>query len=294
MPIEMFEASRSRPLMIGLKDRSFSLAYLLRGSSDELAIWNFLHSNTPATYLGMWKSNVSVDPQGGDFWNGKVDYSIPEGKENTQQEYAPTDLLGLEFSWDTTGGTQHITQSRKTWSKTARKDMPAGWEPPDFKGAIGVSKDGVAGTDVLVPKNEFTITFRRERVTMEYYRGLERNTGKMNIRAWSTYAPGEVRFDGSTGRYVGNNRDDFSFMITYKFSGAENLVNIVIVPPDLNQQGQPIENTGLIVPGKRGWDHIWCTYDLEDTDASRVVPRATAAYVEEVLDSFDFFAVLGF
>jgi hypothetical protein len=46
-------------------------------------------------------------------------------------------LPALEHSFDTGGGTTHITQSVQTIASYA----PPGEDPPDFQGAIGVSTD---------------------------------------------------------------------------------------------------------------------------------------------------------
>ena len=313
MALEIFEAARSRPLMVGVGQGSIDCAFLIRGSEDEALVWSFLHANTPAVYLGLWKQSVSVDPQGGGFWNGTVKYGLPTGKDfstgegggsggNTPAEYADSDILGPEFSWDTTGGTQHITQSRRTLSRTARPGSPA---VPDFKGAIGVSEDGVAGCDVLVPKGEFSITLRVERVSHRYWKRLEDITGCMNLKRWNTHRPGEVRFDGSAGKYAGNNRDDFSFMVTYKFSRAKNQEEITLIPAELDAEKKPKAGTDFTIkggpspdgksflPAKRGWDHIWCGYRKE-ADADQVVQRPVFAVVEEVLEAVDFREELGF
>jgi hypothetical protein len=51
---------------------------------------------------------------------------------------------GLTKTWNTGGGTQHITQSLGTVGAWAAP----GLVPPNFRGGIGVTKDGIEGVDI--------------------------------------------------------------------------------------------------------------------------------------------------
>jgi len=58
------------------------------------------------------------------------------------------------YTFDTGGGTQHITQSFKT-----KGSYPApGFAAPDFRGAIGVTHEDVEGVDITVPVYNFSET----------------------------------------------------------------------------------------------------------------------------------------
>ena len=69
-----------------------------------------------------------------------ADMQPPPGSDPPQPE-AP---LGPSFSFETSGGTQHITQSLGTVGAWAAP----GLIPPNFHGAIGVGKDSIDGVDI--------------------------------------------------------------------------------------------------------------------------------------------------
>ncbi len=79
--------------------------------------------------------------QGSGLWEGTARYGKREPKEPGQSS----------FSFDTGGGTTHITQSLQTVAK-----YPA--DAADFKGAIGGHNDSVEGTDVTIPVYNFKET----------------------------------------------------------------------------------------------------------------------------------------
>lgn len=293
MSITVLERALSRPLNVDPKALSASREYWAKSTDleeDAGAINDAVAIVASDTYLGMVKKRIKSQPQGGGFWYVTVDYGALEGAELDGQggpenptlpvETTLNDQLGGEFSFSTAGGTQHITQSRGTLAQYIRDGGPPA---PDTKKAIGVSKDRIEGCDIYVPHLEFTITRRLDYITKRYVRQLKACTGRVNLVEWNTYQPFEVLFLGCEGKYDGDNNNDASWLITYKFAAGDNETNIVLADD-------------LMVAEKRAWDYLWVGY-AEAADpggGGTTVQRPYFANVEEVYKSADFRELLGF
>ena len=245
--VERFD---SRPLNVS-RDPPATLIFSLWRSDDELRIKARLEDTAPALFDGLDADNYTLDPQGGGVWLANVNYKI----RNQSSE-----------SFDTTGGTVHVTQSFGT--------NRFGTLAPDFQGAIGVSDDRVDGVDITIPAYKFSETHFIPRifVSTSYKNKLFQLTGKVNNATFKNFAAGEVLFLGSTGQRRG--REDFE--ITYNFAASPNIGSIVFTP-------------SITVLNKQGWDYMWLYYaDEVDNDAHRIVRRPKAAYVERVYERADF------
>jgi hypothetical protein len=100
----------------------------MEGTADDIAAKAQALANTPTVYDNLLRQSLDLEPQFVDTvsntgrWLVTVKYGVTAPREAGQNS----------FSFDTTGGTQHITQSIATRAK-----YPAG-TAPDFQGAIGV------------------------------------------------------------------------------------------------------------------------------------------------------------
>lgn len=306
MAITVLERALSRPLVVDPKAMSASRDYWALSTNleeDAGDINDAVALTAPDTYLGLVKKSIKSDPQGGGLWYVSVAYGQLEGGELDGQggpdnpvpptEIQLSDRLDNEFSFSTAGGTQHIVSSLETKSyKRNGLAMPA----PKFGGAIGVSKDGVTGCDIVVPKFEFTITKRVAFMTMAYVQDLIFCTGRTNLFAWNTFAEREVLFLGADGKYDGDGRSDESWLVTYKFAAGKNEEGIVIVPPFADDgAGGQVAQPSLTVAAKAAWDYLWVGF-LETTDATAGVnvQKPAFAYVEKVYQATNFRGVLGF
>lgn len=178
-------------------------------------------------------------------------------------------------SFDTSGGTFHITVSKATRAKYASSGTA-----PDHKGAIGVRNGEVEGTDIVIPALKITVSAKHPAATInaEQMKNIARNTGKTNSGAFLGFAAGEVLFLGATG----TEGTDCETEVAYQFACSENLSNQII--------------NGITVASKRGWDVLWTAFaDDADTDANgEMVVRPKYIYVERVYDEFDMAAFFGF
>jgi hypothetical protein len=232
---------------------STDLRYIIRGTDDDTAARDALVANSPAFYNLLIRQSAHIARIGEDTWEGTVRYGTSSPPQTGQSS----------FSFDTGGGSQHITQGRGT---VARYSAP-GKTAPNFGGAIGVTQDNVEGVDIYVPVYNFSETHHIDpaNVTGAYKSTLVFLTACVNNDGFKGFAPGEVLFLGASGTQRG--QEDWE--ITFKFAASPNATGLVIG-----------EITGI---NKKGWEYLWVRYaDAEDTTAKVLVKKPIAVYVEQV------------
>jgi len=268
MPIEVREKFDSRRLTKG-QNPSAELAYIVLGTDDDIAARDALEDGAPDTYDALPRQSVQVEPLGPEMWDGLVRY----GRESAG---TPPATGESSYQFDTGGGTQHITQSLDTVSRYPASGMTA----PDFKGAIGVSADGVEGVDITVPVFHFSEThYKPDNEITPAYKGVLFNlTGKVNGDTFRGFEPGEVIFLGASGSKRAQVGEEEDWEISFRFAGSPNVTGLAIGPI-----------TGI---SKKGWEYLWVRYaDQEDAAAKAIVKRPIAAYIERVYESGSFAAL---
>lgn len=252
MSVTVTEKWDSRTQSAG-EQASVELRYLVLGTSDDAVAHSELVVQTPNLYAGLVRQNTHLERIADTAWEGTVRYGISEPKQTGDSS----------FSFDTGGGTQHITQSLGTVGVWAAPGSVA----PNFLGAIGATKEGIEGVDITVPVYNFSEThyIGTALVTDAYKAALFYLTGTVNNGLFRGFAPGEVLFLGAAGSKRG--KEDWE--IAYRFAASPNVQDLVI------------GNIAGIV--KRGWDYLWIRYaDVEDQDAKMLVKRPLSVYVEQV------------
>lgn len=247
MPITIDETYRSREGTEGDSPEA-ELRYVIQGTDDDAIIRSLLFATSPRFYLGLRRGDVRFSPVGGDVWECSVHYTMREEPQLT---------------FDTGGGSQHVTQS----VNTAGRYAAPGWQAANYQGAIGVTEDSVAGTDITVPIYNFTETHFIDDalVTQAYKLQLFRLTGRVNNALFKGFAKGELLFLGASGSKRGT--DDWE--ITYRFAASPNVNNLRVG-----------NITGI---AKEGWHYLWMRFvDDEDSTANALVKRPVSAYVEQV------------
>jgi len=242
------------------------LRFVIRGTTSDIEARVALEDATPIFYnlyddgsALLPRQSISVEPVGNDIWEGVVRSGVSGGLVTTDD---------FSFSFDTGGGSQHITQSLATIGS-----FSASGTPPAFGGAIGVTDNNVEGVDITVPVYTFseTYTFEDSLITPSYKMTLFNLTGKVNGYAWKGFAVGEALFLGASGTKRGFD----AWEITYRFAGSPNRTGITVGTI-----------TGI---SKKGWEYLWIRYaDKEDTTAKALVKQPLAAYVEQVYEYVDF------
>jgi len=233
------------------------LPYVVRGATDEADVRAVAAAGTPASYEGLPRKSIEITERiNQDTWKVTVRYETPELSD------APEPV----FSFDTGGGTQHITQSLATIARY-------GANAPDFKGAIGVTSDAVEGVDITLPVYSFSEThYLADSVVTNPYKGiLFMLTGRVNLGAFRGFQPGECLFLGASGSKRGNELWEISF----RFASSPNRIGITV--------------GGIAGISKKGWEYMWVRYaDQEDAGAKAIVKKPVAVYVEKVYEDGDF------
>jgi hypothetical protein len=184
-------------------------------------------------------------------------------------EYGPPNIdeddAAIEF--DTSGATAHITQAIASIARYAASGSTA----PDVKGAIGVTKDSVEGTEIQLPTYKWseTISKKHSEVTQAYRLELANLTGKTNSGSFRGCATGTVLSRGSRGSRRGNGNWEITH--SYEFSPA--LTGITIG-----------DITGI---AKGGWEYLWVRYE-DAVDGSSAVKRPISVHVDQVYRSASF------
>ena len=277
MPVTCTEQIDSRDYTEG---QSATLTYIIRGTADEGAAMASLKATAPPTFNGLVRQYpgptvepvyVDSDPINADrcIWTGSANYAPYQHEEPETGDST--------FSFDTGGGTQHITQSLTTIGSYSA-DGPA----PDFKGAVGVTHDNVEGVDITIPVYNFSETHYvpAANVTNAYKGALFNLTGKVNNGSFRGLAAGECLFLGASGsrRVPESDPSGGDWEITFRFAGSPNRTGISVGP--------------IAGIAKKGWEYLWVRYaDVEDTASNTLVKQPIAAYVEKGYEDGNFAAL---
>ena len=253
-----------------LSDDSAELTYVVRGTDSDVTARAKLLTASPVTHNGLKRDDVEVEELAPSMWMGVVRYASSDA--------TPPEVGESSFSFETRGGTQHITQSLSTVGSYVAPDFPGG-AAPDFKGAIGVTPDGVDGVDITVPVYTFSEThhLNPDDVTTSYKASLFALTGRVNSGSFKGLAVGECLFLGAAGSRRGTDPEDL-WEISFAFAGSPNVTGLSVGTI-----------TGI---AKKGWEYLWVRYqEAEDTAAKMLIRKPIAAYVEKVYRDGDFAAL---
>ena len=275
MPISVTEKLDSRATSGG-RSSSHDREYIIRGTADEQEAITAMLNVAPQWYGDsieapplLTRTSYSVeavfideDNEAACIWGGSCKYATPSMINIAQGEDS--------YSFDTGGGTQHITQSLATILSIAAEGSPA-----DTKGAIGDNGQGeIAGVDIVVPSYAFTEThiFDAGEVNQAYKLGVFNLTGRVNSLPFRGFGVREVLFQGASGQM----RDGEEWEITFRFTA---------------QRSQDFSINGM-EGRKAGWDYLWILYK-QDTDetAKRLAAVPQEVHVERVYEEGDFEAL---
>jgi hypothetical protein len=285
MSLVFVEKWNSRELSRTIDSATITLRFVGYRSRNQDYVYTALRIYAPKVFEGLRRAEVKCTPLGGGVWDCEVPYSFNARTEGDDPDKAAdqddTSPLGPELAFDITAKQAHVTQGYGTVASRHRGDAAAGpalsANAPDFKKAIGVTRDRVEGTDVFCPAMEFSLTAQVYPLLRPGVRNFRNTCAKVNDRAWQGYAAGEVIYLGCSGKCG----PDKVWSLTHKFATAENLAAgdaRLVVSPDIT------------LPSKAAWDYVWCSYGFEVNAILLQTPDN--AYVEQVYKTADF-RVLG-
>lgn len=240
------------------------------GTNDQSYVRAYTIAATPAVvasiYGTLYRQDVAVDPVGYEVWKVSVPYATAKHETGS-----------FRLTFDTTGGTVHISNSKETIAKYAATGITA----PDYKQLIGVNGEDVDGVDVVIPALKLTAHYRHPAaiVSLARIKYLANITGNVNSTPFMTFAAGEVLFLGCSG----SEGTDAETEVQYQFACSANASGLTI---------------GAIADVvKKGHEVAWIKYkDNTDTAGGTVYPvkQPEFVYVERVYDTIDLSLALGF
>lgn len=268
MAFTIEERDTSRAITTG-DNPAVELSFSMLGSGtdplidDDQEALIALEAVAPLEFLGLPRRSVRVEPVALGIWNGEASYApAPESEAPT-----PSDIGQTVISFDTGGGTQHITQNMLTRGVFVAQ----GVTPPALNGAIGVTADSVEGTDIIAPSLQFTIAAKLpdSTVTDAYKRTLALVTGTVNADVFRGHQPGEVLFLGVAGGQMGVEGSGAPWDLTFRFAVSFNRDDFIV--------------GGITITTKLGWDYLWAfQQSMEDAPSQAIVKRTTTVYTEKV------------
>jgi hypothetical protein len=261
---ELFPSRKRAVAIMGPND-SAELLFIIKEAADDDEALITLRNALPNAFNGLALLDYDIERLGVEEWAGRGQYGLPSRSGGQVGESF--------FNFDTSGGTVHITQAKENI-----QNYPIG-QAPDHKGAIGVTKEGVEGTDIGFGGFAFSEThyFDRSRVTTAYKKTLRDLSWKVNNASFRGFSAGEVVFKGARGSQRG--KEDYE--ITFQFEANENLTAYSFV------------QNPAITGDKKGWEYAWVEYkDDEDPVTKRKIQVPLAVHVERVYDTANF-ALLG-
>jgi len=244
------------------------LKFTIRGAASEAAAYAALDASglAPAVYETIPRRETTIETE--HFDSSNPDTNIFRA---TVSYYTKTNEANDEVaSFDTTGGSQHITQSYATTR------FPSG--SPDLQGAINFDGGKVGGVDIIIPALVFTEQHYKSLAVCndDYRKTLAEMTGTMNNATFRGNPSGSVLFKGASGQQVIVN-DIKQWLVSYTFAVSPNRSNFTI--------------GGITVAQKLGWDYLWVLY-ADTVDGNTLIKRPANVYVERIYE-FSSFSNLG-
>lgn len=260
------------------------LEFIGIGETDDAAARTGFYAALPSSFLGLQptENGVSVDCVGGPVWMCTAEYSSSSttadaldgqgGSETSPPPPpapSPTDPIGNEYSFDISGVTEKITQSKETVYTAGKGDVA-----PDTKRAIGVTADGqVEGCERISPKFELSISKTFGYITLGYIGTLMRMVGTTNASTFYGFSAGEVLLMGASGGPE-NNQSTSKAKVTFKFGIAPNLTGVTV-------------SDDIASVNKKGWEYLWVAYG-NSMSSGKMTQQPSAVYVERIYDSSNF------
>jgi hypothetical protein len=296
MALTWIEDGDSRQATIVRKGKkatsSYVRSYKVFGTTDDVVLHADISSKIQNT-LTYWQypglpemkllaEQYTVSYLGDDAWQVTIQYEKAGAEDGT-------DPLKRSRSFDTTGGTQHITQSMRT-SVTydsamfgsitilqAEKRFPQ--DAADMSGAIGVDGNGVNGVDVVSPQLQWQENYDVPNVyvTSAYIRGVASITGTTNSASFRGFEAGEVLFVGCSGNQEWDDQKGRGpWSLSYRFIASKNITG--------DQIGSI---TGI---EKKGHEYLWVRYE-DAVDSNVLLKKPKAVYVNKVYRESNFSAL---
>lgn len=275
----------------GRLQREVSLKWLVPYQASYQAAEAKAQEIAPLGWSGHRRQRLDVRSLGNQWYEITASYQtvLQNAEDDDNNNDNGSDPASNSISFDTTGGTEHISQSFQSnndnfgqqvaGSTTGIKGQIGHGRPgegagvPDLEGAINVEGDQVKGTDKVVPVFNFseTWTFPAEYVVTSYIATLYQLTGTVNAKDWRVFSGGEVLFLGARGEI---NRSSAAVAITFNFSARPNRATFKVGEVE-------------VFGGKLGWEQLSVMYETSSTTSS-IFRRPKFVFVNSIYGAQDF------
>lgn len=267
----------------GLIAREVEIKWLFQAQLGYDQAEDTARAEAPLYYSGHKRTRLDVANLGSGWYEATAGYGnaginlyegtgITHGTGANAVVFAPGVL-----SFDTTGGTEHITQA---WTDSANPSAyvdgyATEGTAPDMKGAINANADSVQGVDITVPSFQFTETWLCPAAyllsgTNPAIKTIYSMTGKVNSTKFRIFDIGEVLFLGCR---MDTSRSQTMVAVTFSFAARLNRLDF--------------EVGGIPHIYKYGWDYMWVEYEtVSSSDVAVRKPRYV--YVARVYEHADF------
>lgn len=267
MVVEVIETYESRKARFD-RDRtndSIELTFKLAGSESDVEAHAALQQIAPAFYGGLLFQSYELEHLGGGVWEATAEYNLKLDR-TPQEQGSQSEPQNNQVSFDTTGGTEHITQAI---TQLGYASFPA--LAPDLGNAIGVDGENVNGVDVVTPQLRFqeTWSWNNAVIGTNYIKMLRDLTGTTNNRPFRTFDEDEVLFLGATG----SKKSILVWEIVYNFAVSKNKAQFFVHDIEVNTKG--------------GWDYLWVRYK-DEVQLNNLIKRPSQVYVAQVYEQSDF------
>jgi hypothetical protein len=294
MALTWIEDSTSQSATIfrlGRKDASTrTRVFNVIGTADE----NVLHASCNSAISSLypyWQypgqpqvrlraESYSVEYQGDGMWRVTIAYEKIGADDSSQ-----TAPLKRARSFDTTGGTRHVTNAldMNNGDVGERKYGPGGLDDAaSFKGAINVDDNGVNGIDIVVPALSWTESYDvpSNYVTNAYIKNIASLTGSVNKAAFRSFRPGEVLFVGGSGTHEWDDQ---------KGTGPWSLSFKFVASPNVGQTLPKAKIGDIANVEAYGHEVVWVRYaTASDSTKNQLVRLPVAVYCNRVYPDGDF------
>lgn len=272
MAVVTYEHVDSRERANGGVDR----IYIARGSDSDIDIKTQILADAPSTHDGFNRKDglISCSPlritgAGDGWWLVTVPYSVGAWGFNVGSE---------SYTFDTSGGTQHITHSRGMVAKYAASGTAPDIGTSTGGGPIGATADGVAGVDIPVPQFEWEEThiFSWGSIDNTYKDRLAELTGRINNASFKGSQAKEVLFLGCRGARLPDN----TAALTFKFAKSRNATGLEVG-----------SITGI---AKKGWEYLDVKYETKELGSGAdkiLVQQPKYVYIHKIFVDDDFSAL---
>jgi hypothetical protein len=251
---------------------TYTKSYKVFGTKDDVELHAAINSRLSSSEYGwqypgvedaqLWVEQYSVSYLGDDAWQVTVNYEKKGAEPTTENP------LKRSRSFDTTGGTQHITQ--------ASGERAYGTGAPPQQNTIAVDENGVNGVDIVVPQLQWTENYDvpNAYVTSSYIRGVAAVTGTTNSSSFRGFEAGEVLFIGCSGNQEWDDQKGRGpWSLSYRFVASKNVTN------------QTMGSVSGIE--KKGHEYLWVRYESA-VDSSTLIKKPKHVYVNKVYRETNF------